>query len=550
TEMVTTWSDSTLGGRNVVMAANARGDVLLAWDRGLSPRAVEAATRPAGGTWTAAVPACAPRSVYFLGDPWGGAGIDDAGRAVVVCWSELSPAIEVRETPAGGTNWTGGLLPGNAVVSTRPLVGLTPDGGLTLAWVEAGAIGTRHRPAGGDWGPMTPLSAGLGGSQPQPPALSAGRDGEVIVAWRESADASLWAAVQRAGVWSSPARIASPGGAAYDLSVAAGAAGEGVVAWREGADDGVRAVVRARGSWTVPVSLGTGDRTVAAAGPAGDGLVLWRRLPAPPDCPVVAARHVDGTWGAPEAIMPRSLNPAVAVGPGGDAIAGTSLSGDSACSAARDPVLVRGLDASPPRVDALTLPARATTGVPIAVGASLSDAWSGLLEPAWDFGDGTPAVTGAQASHTFAVAGTYTVRLATADTAGNSGHQERTVLVEDPPAPPAPGPAGAPGPGAGPAPPPVARDLAAPVLRARLVGVRGRLVRVRVAVSEPARVTLVAWSGRRRVGQAVAGFRRAGTRVVALRIGARPRSGLLTLRVRARDPAGNAAGRALRVRLR
>jgi hypothetical protein len=96
----------------------------------------------------------------------------------------------------------------------------------------------------------------------------------------------------------------------------------------------------------------------------------------------------------------------------------------------------------------------------------------------------------------------------------------------------------------------VARDLAAPVLRARLVGVRGRLVRVRVAVSEPARVTLVAWSGRRRVGQAVAGFRRAGTRVVALRIGARPRSGLLTLRVRARDPAGNAAGRALRVRLR
>ncbi|MCU0308935.1 MAG: hypothetical protein MUE51_14440, partial [Thermoleophilia bacterium] len=33
TEMVTTWSDSTLGGRNVVMAANARGDVLLAWDR-------------------------------------------------------------------------------------------------------------------------------------------------------------------------------------------------------------------------------------------------------------------------------------------------------------------------------------------------------------------------------------------------------------------------------------------------------------------------------------------------------------------------------------
>jgi PKD repeat protein len=54
---------------------------------------------------------------------------------------------------------------------------------------------------------------------------------------------------------------------------------------------------------------------------------------------------------------------------------------------------------------------------------------------AWDFDDGTPAGTGASPSHTYAAAGTYTVRLTVTDNGGATGTTTRSVTVTAPPGP-------------------------------------------------------------------------------------------------------------------
>ncbi|WP_142457744.1 PKD domain-containing protein [Geodermatophilus aquaeductus] len=87
-------------------------------------------------------------------------------------------------------------------------------------------------------------------------------------------------------------------------------------------------------------------------------------------------------------------------------------------------------------------PVAAFTATPsqltVAVDGSGSTDDTGVTGHAWDFGDSATA-TGATASHTYAAAGTYTVRLTVTDAAGLTGTTTRTVTVTAPPAGPQPG---------------------------------------------------------------------------------------------------------------
>jgi PKD repeat protein len=78
-----------------------------------------------------------------------------------------------------------------------------------------------------------------------------------------------------------------------------------------------------------------------------------------------------------------------------------------------------------------------TSGLTVSVdGSTSADPDGTIAAHAWDFGD-TATGSGATASHTYAAAGTYTVRLTVTDNRGLTGTTTRSVTVASPP----PGPA-------------------------------------------------------------------------------------------------------------
>ena len=87
----------------------------------------------------------------------------------------------------------------------------------------------------------------------------------------------------------------------------------------------------------------------------------------------------------------------------------------------------------------------------VTLNAQASDAISGVGQIDWTFGDNTPGATGVNATHTYTQPGTYIVKAATKDGAGNTGEDTAKITVEAiaPPPPPPPPPAAAPAPDRG-----------------------------------------------------------------------------------------------------
>jgi PKD repeat protein len=81
------------------------------------------------------------------------------------------------------------------------------------------------------------------------------------------------------------------------------------------------------------------------------------------------------------------------------------------------PVEQAVLDAVPPVLSGLTVPAQATVGTPVTMGVTASDALSSLTL-AWDFGDGSSGSGGAVA-HAYATSGSFTIKVTATDAAGN-----------------------------------------------------------------------------------------------------------------------------------
>ena len=92
------------------------------------------------------------------------------------------------------------------------------------------------------------------------------------------------------------------------------------------------------------------------------------------------------------------------------------------------------LDRTPPAV-LVVAPAGARLGETVAVSSLGQDATSGVAgDVAWGWGDGSPASTGAKATHVFTKAGTYSVTAAMADAAGNIGRGTASIVVTSGPA--------------------------------------------------------------------------------------------------------------------
>jgi PKD repeat protein len=105
-----------------------------------------------------------------------------------------------------------------------------------------------------------------------------------------------------------------------------------------------------------------------------------------------------------------------------------------------------GYDAVAPVLGSVNVPGSATAGDPVPFSAAADDVWD--VSYAWDYGDGSPAGSGAAPTHSYAAPGTYTVQLRVTDGGGGQDTQTRAIAIAPAPSPtpvvstPTPPPAG------------------------------------------------------------------------------------------------------------
>ena len=85
-------------------------------------------------------------------------------------------------------------------------------------------------------------------------------------------------------------------------------------------------------------------------------------------------------------------------------------------------------DTTPPTLAHLGLPATGSVGGAIRASADARDRWQGV-QLTWDFGDGTPPVSGSNISHTYARAGRFLVRIVASDAAANTTIEEHSISI-------------------------------------------------------------------------------------------------------------------------
>ena len=89
---------------------------------------------------------------------------------------------------------------------------------------------------------------------------------------------------------------------------------------------------------------------------------------------------------------------------------------------------------APPQISSgpIATPASGFTGQTIAFTAAAQTTDTIALSYAWNFGDGSPSVTGASVSHVFSSAGTYNVTLTVTDSVGQQVQQSISVVIAAP----------------------------------------------------------------------------------------------------------------------
>jgi PKD repeat protein len=98
-------------------------------------------------------------------------------------------------------------------------------------------------------------------------------------------------------------------------------------------------------------------------------------------------------------------------------------------------IAVAAGDGAPPALADVSVPETVERGAPLQVSASASDIWTQSPTIAWEFGDGATK-SGSSVTHSYAAAGTFTLRVTATDEAGHETTATRLVTVSGPPAPP------------------------------------------------------------------------------------------------------------------
>jgi len=394
-----TLSVAGLEARDPDLVVAPDGAAVAVWSRFDGTRhVIEAAARPAGGVFGPA------ERVSEVGENAEGprVEIDAEGRALVA-WSRRTGSgdwvVEARNRSAAGGLGAVETLSSPGADAGEVDVGVAGDGNAAVAWTRAGRVQAATRSASGSFGAASDLSAttaapasatGFRDQSARDPRVAIGADGAATAVWTrfDGAAQVVQSATRSSGVgWSSSSTVSAAGVEAEQPQVAVDARGNATALW-----------VRVQGI----------DRTVLAA-----------------------RRTSNGSFGAPTAISASGDGghfPRLAFDAEGNATASWFHTTTSIGQAVN--VQGAGFDAAGPELRDLRVPPTASTGTPTSSSVSPFDVWSPAAASgtSWDFGDGSSS-TGTSVSHTYATAGTYTVRVSSTDAVGNVTSTTRPVEV-------------------------------------------------------------------------------------------------------------------------
>ncbi|HKG01887.1 MAG TPA: PKD domain-containing protein [Conexibacter sp.] len=464
---------SDVGVDAPAVTMDAAGNATVVWIESSDGSAFAAHARrrdAASGTWGA--PQDFPvGDVANVADPLTQVRADALGN-VVAAWVEHdanSGVASVRAAVADSAGrWSAPATlsdPTDASVAfDRPQIAPDASGGALVGWTSQRngapfdyAIQTSTHVGGGAWDTARDLLTSSDDISPL--RLVGTHGGDVAATWFQGSPWAPWAAFRLDGSWSVDSL-----GDEFALGC--------VPMQALGADDGGATVV-----WKTQSTGGLAAVRLTAGGPEAETTVFSPTTEIVGDVAidhgtVVFVAHASGTE-TEEALASRrsgsgwSAPALLGSGPTGTELAGPAVATDAAGNTLATWTATDGLgaksvaaaafQATAPQLSDVSVPGSGTAGAQLGFSAGARSTFATIAQTSWDFGDGTPAVGGASASHAFARAGTYSVTVTATDVVGNATQATRQIAI-------------AAAPGATPPPPPRAAPKPAALVRPRIGG--------------------------------------------------------------------------------
>lgn len=428
------------------------GTVVAVWARGVgkTPHAILTASQRPGEAWSDPVELTASADW----EPIVTTAVAPDG-TLTAAWAASDHTLRFAQRRPDGVWGAPEQVPGIATLRDTYALAVDAAGRISVLAMVGDILNielkaTEQAP-GGSW--TTPDTIPTG-SNPRRVALVITADGRRWAFWgQESPGAIKFATRLGGGAWSAvqdgPAVSAA---VVNELLVEVGGDGELTVLWAEGpfnSPSALKTASRTQGGWSATTTLRQAGVTARITGMRAASwnaglMVAWTDE----DRGAMVARRTGGAWETPTILAPAiGAVGSLSVLPDGDALVSvTSATNPSDLTTYRN--VTRALDANGPRVGAVQSPG-ATAGAPASITVDAVDRFSDIASVAWDFGDGSPAVTtpAATAAHTWAQPGTYAVRVTATDAVGNATSGQGTVTVAAAPTPaPTPAPAPTPSP--------------------------------------------------------------------------------------------------------
>lgn len=477
----------------VAMAAD--GGLVATWSEssGNSTSSAVVSSRAPGGTWEEPL-------VLASGGRYGRVAANDRGDAVVA-WADAQGAW-VRSRGAGNGAWGPPelIVAGDAAIQELTM---NASGAALISYqlgVGASSVMfTSVRPdlqAG--WEPPAQVATAAGGSGFNRFRTAIDDAGNAVAVWDLSPPGPTWASrLIRGGSWSSPVELSSSGETTSLSNLALNGRGAGVATWQikigntatiyarfttdAGATWGAPETVApgfgpkpvidgtgnativfsanspggnyigaatrlfAQGSWMPAVRLSTVmtvmQNPIPAVNARGDTAVAWDGSYDASSAYVMYAatrRGAEGAWTpqvqlSPFSALSQTSTVDVAVDAEGDAVASWNRS-EQVAGGVVGHAEVAGFDDAPPRLNGLTVPSTGIADVGLRFAVSPLDVWSAIGATTWNFGDGTTA-QGASVSHAYSQPGTYSVTVTTRDVLDHEASAAGSVTVAKPQTP-------------------------------------------------------------------------------------------------------------------